>query len=156
MSSQGLPDFPVFNGFTEPQIEWIAGLFEQVIYVCNAMIFDQDGPADYLYLLASGKVIIRYKPYDGPALTVATIEPGSIFGWSVVLRRSAYTSSSLAVEDSIVFRLSASRLQELCDHYPETASILIRQMAGRLNERQAGAQDKILNILQSRIGHPSD
>ena len=122
----------------------------------NARVFDQGGPADFLYLLAAGKVIIRYKPYDGPALTVATIEPGSIFGWSAVLGRPAYTSSCVAIEDTDVFRLSASRLKGLCSRFPETAAILISQMAGRLTERQTGAQGEILNVLQSRIGQSGE
>ena len=48
-------------------------------------VFEQGQLSDYLYILTSGKVIIRYKPYDGPPLTVATIGPGGVFGWSAAL-----------------------------------------------------------------------
>jgi CRP-like cAMP-binding protein len=146
-----LRDFSIFKGFSEPQIDWLAGLFEQVVYHHNDLIFDQGDPADYLYVLATGNVIIRYKPYDGPALTVATIDPGCIFGWSAVLGRPAYTSFALALEDSEAYRLSSCRLRSICDDYPEVGALLVKQLADMVNQRHPQTQNEILHILRISI-----
>ena len=149
MSGLLLNDFSLFKGFNAAQVKQLTALFSPASYARNRLVFDQGGPADYLYLLAAGNVIIRYKPYDGPALVVATIEPGSVFGWSAVLGRLAYTSSALAVENSQVYRLAAEQLKTICATQPEMGSVLIERLAKVVNERQTSTQGEILNILQS-------
>jgi CRP-like cAMP-binding protein len=158
MFRQDLKDFPVFQGFSEDQIEWLAEQFELLNFRRNKLIFDQGQAAEHLYILASGKVIIRYKPYDGPPLIVATISPGGVFGWSAALGRHAYTSGALAGEESEVYRISWTRLNTLCEKCPDTGAILLKRLAQVVNERQQGidTEKEILGILKTSIDKNGD
>ena len=159
MFRQGIRDFPIFKDFSDAQMDGLAQRFELRCYPPKAMIFDQGQAAKFLYILASGKVIIRFKPYDGPPLTVATIEPGGVFGWSAALGRALYTSGALTGETSEVYRISGMNLNALCTECPDTGAVLIKRLASMVNVHQQGsiqAESEIVNILQSSMDKNGD
>ncbi|MFN7035900.1 MAG: cyclic nucleotide-binding domain-containing protein [Bellilinea sp.] len=148
-----LGNFPIFEGLSPAKIEWLASQFERQALPANHTIFRQGDPAEYLYLLASGKVIIRYKPYDGPPLTVATIQPGEIFGWSAVLGRHIYTSAAVTLEQSRMYRIQGSRLQTVCDECPETGAMLYQRLAKFAGEhkKHLHTEGELLRVLTSNL-----
>ncbi|NLG98277.1 MAG: Crp/Fnr family transcriptional regulator [Chloroflexi bacterium] len=113
----------------------------------DEVIFEQGQPASHLYILLSGNVIVRYKPYDGPPLTVANIEPGGVFGWSAALGRETYTSSAVTVQESVAVRVRGSNLQVIRAQYPETGKILMDRLAGVITERLHSSHTQVLEIL---------
>ena len=145
--------FPIFEGLSPAKLEWLARQFEQQVLPANQTIFRQGDPADYLYLLSSGKVIIRYKPYDGPPLTVATIQPGEVFGWSAVLGRHIYTSAAVTLEQSRLYRIQGSRLQTVCDECPETGAMLYQRLAKVASEhkKHMHTEGELLRVLTSNL-----
>ena len=141
----------LFQGFTEHQLELLESAFEACLLPRECHVFEQGQLSDYLYILTSGKVIIRYKPYDGPPLTVATIGPGGVFGWSAALGRSVYSSGALAVEDSQAYRIKKARLVELCAENPETSAALMKRLANVVNSQSDPARGEILRILNNSV-----
>ncbi|MBI9049379.1 MAG: cyclic nucleotide-binding domain-containing protein [Anaerolineaceae bacterium] len=112
-------------------------------------IFHQESKAEYFYILSSGKVVIRYKPYDGPALVVARIQSGGVFGWSAMLRRDVYTSDAIADEKSIAFRVKGSELLALCAKHPESGAVIMQRLANIISERLEGTHAEILKIFRN-------
>lgn len=145
--------FPIFEGLSPSKIEWLASQFEQQVVPANHTIFQQGDAATHLYLLSSGKVIIRYKPYDGPPLTVATIQAGEVFGWSAVLRRHIYTSAAITLEESRLYRIEASRLQTVCDECPDTGAMLYQRLAKVASEhkKHLHTEGELLRVLTSNM-----
>ncbi len=146
-------NFPVFQGLSAQQVEWLASRFEPRFYPANQEIFNQGDAAEYLYILSSGKVIIRYKPYDAPPLTVATIQPGEVFGWSAALGRSVYTSGAVTLEASRVYRIQGSRLRAVCEECPDTGALLIQRLANVASEhqRRIQTQTEVIKVLTSSL-----
>ena len=151
MFGQDSTEIELFQGFTEHQLELLDSAFEACLLPRECHVFEQGQISDYLYILTSGKVIIRYKPYDGPPLTVATIGPGGVFGWSAALGRSVYSSGALAVEDSQAYRIKKARLVELCAENPETSAALMKRLANVVNSRSDPARGEILRILNNSV-----
>lgn len=158
MSTAEFRNFSIFEGLSPAKIEWLASQFEQQWLPANHTIFRQGDSADYLYLLATGKVIIRYKPYDGPPLTVATIQPGEIFGWSAVLGRHIYTSAAVTLEPSRLYRILGSRLQTVCDECPETGAMLYQRLARVAGEQKKHlhTESELLRVLTSNMDKNGD
>lgn len=150
-------NFPVFQGLSTQQVEWLAARFEPQIFPANHIIFNQGDAADYLYILSSGKVIIRYKPYDGPPLTVATIQPGEVFGWSAALGRAVYTSGAVTLEISRAYRIEGSRLMAVCEECPETGALLIQRLSNVASEhqRRIQTQTEVMKVLTSSLDRKS-
>ena len=138
---------PIFQGFSESQLNLLDSAFEGFNFPLGAHIFEQGQASHYLYILTAGKVIIRYKPYDGPQLIVATIQPGGAFGWSAAIGRPIYSSGAMTVEDSQGFRISRARLTVLCAKNPETSAALLKHLAAMVNNPQDPAHEEVLKIL---------
>ncbi len=147
MLSQNVAELSLFDGFSEAQLSNLFKLLEMRRYEKDQLIFEQGQKADYLYILLKGDVSIRYKPYDGPPLTVARITPGGVFGWSTAMGRTVYTSAAVAVSELEVLRISGQRLQHLCEDCPDTGAALLERLASGIAERLRNTHSEILNIL---------
>src|SRR5688572_15645301 len=65
MHADELARLPMFAGLTPEQLTRLAGHFKVMGYQEGKEIFAAGDRADQLYLLRSGEVVIRYRPYDG-------------------------------------------------------------------------------------------
>ena len=140
-------DLTIFSGLDAHHVSQLSPYMIESHFLKDQVIFQQGQPAENLYILITGEVVIHYKPYDGPPLTVARIEPGGVFGWSSALARDVYTSGATAVEDSCVLRIRGANLHELCQKYPETGMVLLDRLAGVIAERLRNTHTEILGIL---------
>ena len=146
-----LESVPLFKGLDENTLQLLEPLFET--YSCSAeeVIFEQGDPAHYLYLILEGAVEVRYKPYDGPPLTVTNLEQGSIIGWSAVIGNIAYTSGAVCKQDCQAIRMSSRDLHELCAREPEAGRIILNLLAESVSSRWQDAQNQIQLLLNSHM-----
>jgi len=147
---------PVFQGLTEVQLDQLAPLFELRSFKQDAIIFQQGQMAAHLFILRTGEVEVRYKPYDGPALTVAHIFPGGVFGWSTALGRPVYTSAAVAVQPGQAWCIASSQIQTLCQHNPETGRTLLEHLAGGVTDRLRGTHTQIMGLLTRNMDRSGD
>lgn len=145
-----------FQGFTPKQIEELSPILDIIACEKDGIIFEQNQCTDYLYVLEEGEVEILYKPYDGPALVVARIHPGGVFGWSAVLGRDVYTSGALALEAGRAIRMRKDALQQFCSQHPETGKILLERLASIISERLKSTYSEVLIILTKGLDSNKD
>lgn len=141
----------IFEGLDSAQIELLSPYFEEMCLPEGGIIFEQGEVADCLYILLEGEVEVRYKPYDGPPLTVAHITPGGVFGWSAALGRQVYTSGALAWRDCRMVRVRKDSLRRLCECSPQTGGVLLDRLAGVIAERLRNTHATILEMLSQGI-----
>ncbi|HVN54036.1 MAG TPA: Crp/Fnr family transcriptional regulator [Anaerolineaceae bacterium] len=156
MFVQDLAHLSIFQGLSECQIAQIQPLLEVCDYSRDTVVFEQGDPAQYLYILFKGEVLVRYKAYDGPVITVARIGPGGVFGWSSALGRPTYTSGAVCTQDSHVFRMSGKALLRLCDLDPDTGSQILTRLTAVISERLNTGHTQILGFLTQGIDGTSD
>ncbi len=147
MFRQDYAQLSIFTGLDGNQISQLTPYMVECQFPKDAMIFEQGQTADFLYILLSGEVVVRYKPYDGPPLNVARIEPGGVFGWSAALRRDVYTSGAIAVTETVAYRIRGSNLQVICAEHPNTGKILLERLASVIAERLRSTHTQVLDIL---------
>lgn len=141
----------IFQGLGPDLFGVMSSFMEEIQIQIGQMIFSQGQSAQFLYILLSGEVQVRYKPYDGPALTIARIVPGEVVGWSSALGREVYTSSAEVTQNGAAFRIRASDLNHLCDCNPEAGTLLLDRLASVIAERLRNTHDSILALLSQGI-----
>lgn len=151
MLRQHYTHLTIFEGLDSAQIELLSPYFEEMRLSEGGTIFEQGEVADCLYILLEGEVEVRYKPYDGPPLTVAHITPGGVFGWSAALGRQVYTSGALAWSDCLMVRVRKDSLRRLCECNPQTGGVLLDRLAGVIAERLRNTHATILQMLSQGI-----
>ena len=149
MRAQDLQRIPLFQGMEISDLQLILTLVEEITFPLNSVIFIQDQYADYFYILRRGEVEIRYKPYDGPFLKVATLNEGEVFGWSSVLQHECYTSAAISVLESCTYRIAGAALTRLCEDHPGTGLILLERLSKVISSRLNATQSEVIRMLQN-------
>jgi len=151
MFTQELSQVPIFRGLGEMQLEFLDPFVELCHFSKGQVIFDQGQAATYMYILRQGQVIIQFKPYDAPLLTVTHIVSGGVFGWSAALGRVEYTSAAIAAVESDAYQLRGEGLSRICDQYPETGVVILGRLASVIAERLQSTHAQILTMLSQGL-----
>ena len=148
MSDDIFAQSSLFQGLTASQRALLRSLFVPVDYYPDATIFDQGDPADYLYVVIVGEVVVNFKPEDGPELTVARIKPGDIVGWSAALGRRTYTSSASCVTYTQLLQVGGEDLRKLCELHPDTGIVILERLASVIAERLNSTHEIVVQLLE--------
>jgi CRP-like cAMP-binding protein len=144
-----LPNILLFEGLDPAQVAMLKSLFEPFNCLGDAVILEQGTPAVYLYLLIKGEVVIRYKPYDGPVITLTHLRDGDVFGWSAVVGSLYYTSSIISETEIEAIRIRGSHLLKLFNDAPETGKVVMDRLARVVSPRWGNAHAQVQSLLNS-------
>jgi CRP-like cAMP-binding protein len=134
---------------TAEEYELLAVLFEAVSVSASTVFFRQGDPAAHLYLVLDGTVAVRYKPDDGPQITLTHLHAGDIFGWSSVVGNDTYTADVISETPVDAYRLRGRALRTLIRSHPTAGACILEKLAKAVSPRWTDARLQIHSILQS-------
>ncbi len=144
-------DNPFLHGLTPEQYDLLSALFERIAVPARTCICRQGADATYMYLLVQGNVTIRYKPYDGPRITLTHLHPGDVFGWSSVVGNETYTSDAISTTTVEALRLRGEVLRWLCAEYPTAGGSILQKLAKAVSPRWLYAQRQVQRLLTQEV-----
>ena len=110
------------EGLAQAEINTIVSAAKQRSYLANSVIVNQGDPADYLFLLISGRARYFYVTPDGHKTILFWLPSGEIFGGAALLYRPAdYLLSTEAVKPSTVLVWNRTTIRGLVERYPRLA-----------------------------------
>jgi CRP-like cAMP-binding protein len=148
MDADTYTDLFLFRNMVPEQLDLLYPLFVACDFNADTVLFEQGEPAENLFAVVSGEVVINFKPDDGPVITVARVRPGSIVGWSAVLGSRRYTSSASCTICTRLLRVRGDDLRQLCLQHPDTANVVLDRLATVIAERLNSTHDMVLSLLQ--------
>ena len=141
----------LFQDFTPEQIALVEPLFSSICIDPGTVIFEQGDPAEYLYLVVEGEVIVRFKPDDGPPLIVAHVRPEGVVGWSAALGSTTYTSAAVSAHQCKMLRVLGVDLRALCEEYPVIGTRVLELIASKLTGRQPSSQESVVAMIEQGL-----
>jgi CRP/FNR family cyclic AMP-dependent transcriptional regulator len=148
MAPDTFPDLFLFRDLTPAQLKQLQPLFVPCDFTANTVLFEQGDPAENLFTVVSGEVVVNFKPDDGPTIVVACVQPGSIVGWSAALGSRRYTSSAVCTTYTELLRVRGDDLRRLCNQHPDTGMIFLDRLSTVIAERLHSTHDLVLSLLQ--------
>lgn len=142
-----LRQLSILKAMKEDHATLFQRLFERYSFRSGTVVVQQGAPADYFYLVISGKAQVSFKPYDGTPITVSHVGKDGLFGWSAVVGSSTYTSSVTAIDDLETYRIRGSRLRNLCVEYPEAGKDILERLANTVSSRWKNAHEQVKSFL---------
>jgi len=137
-------DRPLLQGLAAAEVQALAPLFTTAVFAAEAVIFEQGAPATHLYVLEQGEIALRLNPEDGGSLTITTIRPLGVFGWSAMLGRERYSSGAVCLAEAQVMALEGIALRRLMREEPRLGRMLVGRLAlalaGRTTAAETGAR----------------
>jgi CRP/FNR family transcriptional regulator, cyclic AMP receptor protein len=94
----------------------------------NRVIYDQQRPADGLYVVVAGRVKIFHSANDGSETIVRIVNADGIFGESALLRTSATHESAVSLESVKVMTWSSAEIEGHIQREPRLGVALVQYM----------------------------
>ncbi|MGH2379193.1 MAG: cyclic nucleotide-binding domain-containing protein, partial [Candidatus Limnocylindria bacterium] len=126
---------PFFRDLDRVAIARLAGALEEVRVRKGQVLFREGDPADGLYLVERGDLIITIRSEDD--VEVGAFGPGESFG-ELGLLLARRTATARAASDASLWRLPRSSFEALVRDQTDVALAVAGAVADRLEQRQRG------------------
>ena len=154
-----LERFSFFEDLSEAEVRLLAPYFSSQFFPAETVIFEQGDIAENLYLVVKGEVLIRYKPDDGPVMTVTRVQQGGVFGWSAALGNVAYTSGAVCTTDCEFLQVRGRDLRAICEKHPGVGKVILDRLANVIAERWESRRPQVTSLLakgvHQQVGFPN-
>lgn len=144
-----LDEHRFFDGLPSATLELIAGCATNVHFAADQPVIAENDPADYFYVVRSGKVAIEIEtPRKGPQ-TIETVGAGQLLGVSWLVPPHRWTFGARAVESTSAIAIDAACLRQKCDADPELGYEMLRRFSTLVRDRLQNTRLRLLDLYGS-------
>jgi CRP/FNR family cyclic AMP-dependent transcriptional regulator len=141
-----LQDVPIFHGMSQEALELLAGCASNTRFADGEVLFREGDEADTFYVIRHGRVALEiFVPARG-AVTIETIDPGEVIGWSWLFApyRWHFDAKALGLVRATVF--DAACLREKCQQDTAFGYDLMSRFAQVMIERLQWTRLRLLDL----------
>jgi CRP-like cAMP-binding protein len=143
---------PFLRGLASGQRRRLAALATRREARPGDVLLNEGARTDALGLVLSGRVALRMMvPERGP-ITVLTVEPGDLFGWSAVVPPYRSTSTAVALEPTTAVVFPASALLDALDRDEDLAAALYPRILRSVARRLEATRLQLLDVFGKDLG----
>jgi CRP-like cAMP-binding protein len=143
-----------FRDFSPTDLQILEPYFSHLNALMGRVLFSQGDPAERLYIVVSGELAVKYKPYDSTEMVISRLKKGDVLGWSTVLGNSCYTSTAVCTTDVEVLQVTGTSLRKLINEHPQTGTMVLDRLADAVSPRWKNAQSQVRAMLRKGIEMP--
>jgi len=141
----------IFNGLTEPELQFLAQRAVLRNYKKGALLFTEGDPCSGLFVIESGHARI-FKSSPNGREQVLTIEgPGSSVAELPLFDGGTYPASTAAVDDARVYFISKQDFHSLCLVHPQVPLKVLKVVGGRLRKLVGIIEELSFTTVRSRL-----
>ena len=151
----GFGDAPLRQEEETPSLRVKSGtLLDRIHYEKDKVIFQEGQDGTDTFVVESGKIGV-FKTVKGKAVRLAVLEKGAMFGEMAAITGESRTATTIALESSVVCRISRTMMQQkiaACDPFIRALLTILINNLSRVNERYATthkAAEKMLADLKA-------
>jgi CRP/FNR family cyclic AMP-dependent transcriptional regulator len=137
---------PIFAGFDPAFAELLAGCSTTDGFDRGEMIFREGDPANTFWLIRHGRVAIELHSPSRGGLSIETLEPGDVLGWSWLFPPYRWHYDARALEDVRAIAVDGACLRGKCDDDPAFGYDLMRRFSAVMVDRLQATRLRLLDI----------
>ena len=133
----------------------LAPLTRPLDFDAGATVLREGVDTPFLGEILSGRVALRRRvPELGDRITIVTIEPGELIGWSAVVPPYRATVDAVATEATRLLAIDAVSLRARLAEDTELAAQLLPLILESVSDRLGATWDQLLDMYASRETQP--
>lgn len=132
-------------------LEAVAAVSRVRTFRRGQVVFTTGDPGDSLLVVLSGRVKVVARSVDGDELTLAIVQPGSVFGELSVTDGGPRSADAEALEESRLLVVPREAVQDVCSRVPSVALALANSIAATLRRLTGEASDLVFLDLPRRV-----
>ena len=142
----------VFQSATDEDLQLIAQHAIERSIEEGEFFFFQGDPAEYFYVLISGRAKLMQTNPEGQQVNLRTINEWQMFGALGAVREKAlYPASAQALEQSTALAVKSDYLHELMQTHPQISFDLMKLMTGYIQEMQERYRELATEKVERRV-----
>jgi len=162
-----LHGLPFFADLPHADVEQVNHLFHEYGYAPNETICFAGDPAEYLFVVADGRIKLMRHSLSGKNVLLDMLTPGEFFGSLSALSGDVYPDTAEAQTQSCVLSINAVDFHRILEKHPKVALKVLEITTTRLREAQErvrqlsaltveGRVANVLLVLGKKFGKRSD
>ena len=141
---------PFFKHLPAEAIARINGLFRDMDVSTDERIYFEEEPAEYLYLVAMGKVKLVRNALSGREVLLDILRGGEYFGSLAAFGGRVYAETAIAQTDCCILQISATDFETILTEYPGVMRKALEAVGQRLVESQEIIQQLSAQSMEQR------
>jgi CRP-like cAMP-binding protein len=113
----------------------LSQIIDELKFDKDEIIFKEGEPAERLYMLRSGSVLLEQRVSDKVTACVGSVKPGFSFGWSAMVDNGVYTNEAVCVEPSVIYSFKREKINKLFEQDPEMGFRLYQRLLELIKTR---------------------
>jgi CRP/FNR family transcriptional regulator, cyclic AMP receptor protein len=99
-------------------LQQIASIAELRVYDANDNLFYEGQPAEHVFLIVSGRIVLELCPATIYQKNLMSVGPGEMLGWSSFVEQRNYASTGVVVAPTQLVKINGKQLRAICDRDP--------------------------------------
>ena len=120
----------------------------------GTVLMRETEPNDVMSIVLEGRVSLRMRVPERGQVTIVTIEPGDVVGWSALVPPYRATSTAVVMVDTELARFDGPRLREAMAANPALATQLYPILLKAVARRLEGTRLQLLDRFSQRWVEP--
>jgi CRP/FNR family cyclic AMP-dependent transcriptional regulator len=137
---------PLFRGVPATALTKLARGAEEAYFAAGRFVFRQGGEALRLYLIREGKVSLEVAAPGKRAVTLQTLGPGEVLGWSWLMPPHAWNFDARATELTLAVALPAKDVRHLIEKDAEMGRLLTQRFLAIVVERLQATRLQLMDL----------
>src|SRR5688572_14884401 len=130
----------------------LAPLVQERAFDAGTLILREGAGVPFLGAIEAGRVALRLRvPERGDGLTIVTVEPGELLGWSAVVAPFRATVDAVAIEPSRLLAIDAGGLRARLAIDDELAAELLPLVLESVSHRLTASWTQLLDIFGTGV-----
>ena len=125
----------LFKGLSEQDLAKVSNIAERKLYEPEETIFSYGEPADCMYLIDHGTVVITFDEEDDTRIEISKMGTGSHFGEMSLLDGEPRSANAVSETHCDIIRIKYDSLLELLESEPQMTTHVYRELARFLCSR---------------------
>jgi len=121
----------LFTNLSEEALQAVAAICAPETIPKGTVVCQDGAVAEKLYILKSGKVMIKFK--SGFSFDISV--PGQILGWSALINPHRFKADAICEEDSNLICIKSKDFFELCHKHRDIGFIVMNNLSGIIFKR---------------------
>ena len=151
LSPNDLKIFKIFSELKEEELKKIASIAKPAEFDSDSVVFKEGEPAENIYLLTSGKILLEQRITSKMTVTVDTLKPGDILGTASIMNINTYTVDAAVAEKSNVLVINSHEFTSLLSENPAIGFKVLKELCFTM-KRQVTERTEL--FVKSISSHP--
>jgi CRP-like cAMP-binding protein len=147
-----LTGHPFLAGLESEWLDRLSSFAHPVYRNQGYRLFAQDRPATRFWLIRSGRVALDIDTPGRGQVTIETVEPGTVVGWSWLFPPYRWHFGAVALDPIRTIEFDASGVRHLMTDDPALGHALARQFMNVVVDRLQAARLRLLDL----YAHPDE